>query len=69
MNEKFLTQNEAADFLRISPHTLERKRCNSTGPKFVKAGRRVLYTETSLKDWTDSRTFNNTSEVSAMGGE
>lgn len=42
-NRAFLTQNEAAELLRISPRTLERMRLDSSGPRFVKAGRRVLY--------------------------
>lgn len=65
MTDTFLTQIEAADVLRISARTLERKRIDSTGPKFVKAGRRVLYSETALKEWTDARTFQNTSEADA----
>jgi len=61
----FLTQNEAAEFLRLSPRTLERHRVAGTGPRFVKAGRRVLYRHDELDRWAAARTFRSTSEVDA----
>lgn len=60
---KFLTQSEAADFLRLSPRTLERMRLVGSGPRFVKAGRRVLYSFELLNEWTEAQTFQSTSEV------
>ena len=59
----FLTQAEAADLLRISPRTLERHRVAGTGPRFVKAGRRVLYRRSDLEEWAASNTFSSTSEA------
>ena len=61
--ETYLTQDEAAELLRISPRTLERHRVAGTGPRFVKAGRRVLYRRSDLDAWTDANTFASTSEV------
>jgi hypothetical protein len=61
-NEIFLIQDEAAKLLRISPRTLERHRVAGTGPKFMKAGKRVLYSETELTDWLAKNTFQSTSE-------
>jgi predicted DNA-binding transcriptional regulator AlpA len=61
-----LTQVEAADFLRLSPRTLERQRTAGTGPKFVKAGRRVLYRSAELEAWTEKRTFGSTAEAQVV---
>ena len=62
----YLTTIEAAKLLRISPQTLERRRCEGTGPKFCKAGpglrARVLYSEADLQDWLKSFTFSATSQ-------
>lgn len=59
----FLTQSEAAEILRLSPRTLERMRLVGTGPKFVKAGRRVLYNVDFINQWTEAQTFQSTSEA------
>jgi hypothetical protein len=42
--------NNAARYLGLAPHTLAKKRCDGTGPKFVKRGR-VFYYRTDLDDW------------------
>ena len=63
--ETFLTSAEAAEFLRISHRTLERFRVEGTGPKFMKAGRRVLYREQDLLGWLETRTFSSTAEAAA----
>lgn len=63
----FLTQAEAADLLRISPRTLERHRVAGSGPRFVKAGRRVLYRHEDLMAWATSNTFSSTSEAEVSG--
>ena len=61
----FLIQSEAAELLRLSPRTLERKRLDGTGPRFVKAGRRVLYRRADIEAWTEAHTFVSTSEADA----
>ena len=40
---RYLTNNEAAAFLRLSPRTLEKQRVIGGGPRFHKFGRRVMY--------------------------
>jgi hypothetical protein len=57
------TQREAATRLRLSVRTLERLRVTGLGPKFVKAGRRVLYSVDHLEAWITSRTVASTSEA------
>ncbi len=59
----FLTQNEAAELLRLSPRTLERHRVAGTGPKFTKLGRRVVYRFSELDTWATERTFTSTAEA------
>ena len=59
----YLTQSEAAEFLRLSPRTLERHRVAGTGPRFTKAGRRVLYRISEIEDWATERTFTSTAEA------
>jgi len=62
----FLTNNEAASFLRLSPRTLEKHRCLNSGPRYRKFGRRVLYALRDLEVWTEAR-WHTTSKHS-MGG-
>ena len=61
----YLTQEEAAAYIRLSPRTLERHRVAGTGPRFIKAGRRVLYRRDALDDWTTERTFTSTAAAQA----
>lgn len=63
MSSEFLITAEAADALRISPRTLERMRQAGTGPRFLKAGRRILYRECDLADWLNQNCFSSTSEA------
>ena len=39
--QRYLTNDEAADYLRLSPRTLEKQRVIGGGPKFRKFGRRT----------------------------
>jgi excisionase family DNA binding protein len=57
-----LTQQEAAERLRLSERTLERWRVSGDGPPFVKAGRRVLYHPDDLAAWIATHTVQSTSE-------
>ena len=59
---RYLTNNEAAEFLRLSPRTLEKLRVIGGGPRFRKFGRRVMYAIVDLEAWADSRSFEMTSD-------
>ncbi len=61
--EPLLDQSEAARLLRLSPRTLERHRLAGTGPKFIKLGRLVKYTERDLAEWVERGTRTSTSET------
>jgi hypothetical protein len=50
---ELLTTEEAAEFLRLKPHTLENMRWQETGPYFLKLGGRVFYRRADLKAWCD----------------
>jgi excisionase family DNA binding protein len=62
MLQALLTQREAARVLRVSERTLERLRVSGDGPRYVKAGRSVRFTEADLQTWIESHTRHNTSE-------
>ena len=48
-------QREAAALLCLSERTLERFRVSGDGPSFVKAARRVLYSQSDLDQWIEAR--------------
>jgi Helix-turn-helix domain len=60
---RFLTNGEAAVFLKLSPRTLEKMRVIGGGPRFRKFGRRVLYKLGDLEQWADGRTCESTSDA------
>jgi hypothetical protein len=59
----FLDNKEAADFLKISPRTLEKRRVIGGGPRFRKFGRRVVYAIADLEAWANARICDNTSDA------
>lgn len=59
---RYLTNDEAAEYLRLSPRTLEKQRVIGGGPRFRKFGRRVMYAVCDLDTWADSRSFEATSD-------
>ncbi len=61
-----LIQEEAADYLRLSPRTLERHRVAGTGPRFCRLGRRIVYQRCNLDSWVAERTFQSTAEADAV---
>lgn len=60
MPRRYLTNDEAAAFLRLSPRTLEKLRVIGGGPRFRKFGRRVMYALADLETWADARSFETT---------
>ncbi|MPZ44229.1 MAG: helix-turn-helix domain-containing protein [Betaproteobacteria bacterium] len=60
---RYLTNDEAAEFLRLSPRTLEKQRVIGGGPRFRKFGRRVMYALVDLEAWADARTFEATCDA------
>jgi hypothetical protein len=58
----YLTNDEAAVYLKLSPRTLEKQRVIGGGPRFRKFGRRVVYAVTDLEAWAGARACNTTSD-------
>lgn len=59
---RYLSNDEAADFLKLSPRTLEKQRVIGGGPKFRKFGRRVVYALADLEAWAEARACDTTSD-------
>lgn len=60
---RYLSNDEAAAFLKLSPRTLEKQRVIGGGPRFHKFGRRVVYAIEDLETWADERVCTSTSDV------
>jgi predicted DNA-binding transcriptional regulator AlpA len=58
------TQEEAARRIHrnLKPRTMERWRRLGTGPKFVRWGRRVGYTDEDIDAWIEQQTRRTTGE-------
>lgn len=59
---RYLTNEEAAAYLKLSPHTLNKKRVIGGGPKFRKLGSRVVYAIDDLESWIEARACDTTSD-------
>lgn len=51
----FLNARQAAQFLALSHRTLEKMRCEKTGPQYRKHGRIVRYHVDQLIAWSEER--------------
>ncbi|MFZ5618835.1 MAG: helix-turn-helix transcriptional regulator [Pseudomonadota bacterium] len=60
---RLLDEDEAADFLGLSPRTLQGLRVKGGGPDYIKIGSRaVRYRLSDLEDFIEDRRQSNTSE-------
>ena len=59
----YLDAHQAAEFLRLSPRTLEKQRVVGGGPQFMKLGRRVIYRLEDLEAWANDRTCRSTADA------
>ena len=57
-----LTTEEAAEYVRLSPRTLERYRVTGEGPRYLKLGDRVFYCRDALDEWLIRKTRKSTSD-------
>ena len=58
-----LRTDEAAPLAGVATKTLENWRTLGLGPKFIKAGRRVLYDPADLVAWREQRRVGSTSQI------
>ena len=59
---RYLDTSQAALYLGISPKTLMRMRVTGDGPRYAKAGRRVIYDRLDLDGWVEERKRRFTAE-------
>ncbi len=56
-------ESESADFLDLTPRSMQAMRQRGGGPRFIRISSRcVRYTRTLLKTWADSRLRSSTSD-------
>ncbi|WP_238123101.1 MULTISPECIES: helix-turn-helix transcriptional regulator [unclassified Xanthobacter] len=58
---RFVRTPEAARLLDLSPRTLEKFRCDGTGPIYHKLGGRVVYALADLHAWVEACARQSTS--------
>lgn len=71
MNENaknYLSTREAADWLGLSPRTLDRYRVSGEGPVFHRLGSRVRYLRDDLDTWAQAGRRTSTSDDGGAPG-
>jgi excisionase family DNA binding protein len=61
---ELMTTRQAAQYLKISPKTLEKMRLEGGGPRYFKIGRVVRYSPDELEKFLRQNSYSNTSEYS-----
>jgi Helix-turn-helix domain len=61
----FVRTKEAARFIGVSPHTLEKHRIYGTGPQYSKIGGRIIYAVKDLREWVERGARRATSDRGA----
>ena len=57
-----LTQQDAADYLRVKPRTLEVQRTRGMGPRYCKVGNLVRYREQDLIEYAEGNMRTSTTD-------
>ena len=60
---RYMDTKAAADYLGLSPSTLNRMRVTGDGPRYSKLGRRVIYDVRDLDSWIEARKRRFTGEA------
>ena len=60
--EIYYRTKQAANYVKRSVSNLDKLRVFGGGPKFIKAGRLILYKREDLDEWLNSRVYGSTSE-------
>ena len=63
MTVTFWTSEVTATVLHTSERTLERRRQDGTGPKFLRWGRRILYRPEDVEQWAQENAVSSTAEA------
>ena len=59
---RYLNTHQAAEYLGLSPRTLDRYRVKGSGPIYHRFGGRVRYVAEDLDDWATNRRRTSTSD-------
>ena len=68
-DEGFLSTDDAAKFLGLSPHTLSKWRITGRGPPYHLLGRRCLYSPDVLRRWSATKVRKSTSDPGVEFGQ
>ena len=60
--QQVLDTRSAAQCVGVSRQTLAKWRVAGSGPRYFKAGAKVLYVEAALKEWMEQRTCSSTAQ-------
>lgn len=66
IDDKFLTEVEAATFLGVSVRSLQSWRLTGKGPRFCKFEKAVRYPQSALVRWTSSRAVESTAQADRL---
>jgi predicted DNA-binding transcriptional regulator AlpA len=66
-HDERLRVRDAADYIGLSISTLAKWRITGFGPRYIKAGARVLYDRADLDEWMNKRRRSNTAEAHTRG--
>jgi len=58
---------DSADYIGVTISTLAKWRMTGFGPRYIKAGARVLYDRADLDEWLKTRRRSNTAEAHTCG--
>lgn len=61
---KYITSEDAAIYLSVSPRYLSKLRTTGGGPRFVKLGKLIRYRYDWLDQWAEQRVCHNTVSAS-----
>jgi len=67
--EKLYTAKETAVRLKVSESFLAKKRVSGGGPKFIKVGRVVRYTDAAIYEYLSAQLRNSTSDTEPSSGK
>lgn len=59
-NDKYITTKELSKRWKINPNTIEHWRAVGFGPKFIRIGRKILYSLNSISEFEQMNTAENT---------
>ena len=69
IEDGYMSTEEAARFLKLSPRTLQAYRCSGKGPPFSRMGNRARYLRSKVAEWAAIREARSTTEADEKAHE